>query len=42
LQVRATYLSQDGRAEQFHEQRPRGPAVGRHRTRLSNPQGKAQ
>jgi len=27
VQVRAAYLSQDGRAEEFHERRPRGPAV---------------
>jgi hypothetical protein len=33
LQVRAAYLSQDDRAEQFHEHRPRGPAVGRNRTK---------
>lgn len=31
LQVRAAYLSEDGRAEAFHEHRPRAPAVGRHR-----------
>ena len=31
LQVRAAYLSDDGRAESFHEHRPRGPAVGRNR-----------
>jgi hypothetical protein len=34
LQVRAAYLSEDGRAEAFHETRPRGPAVGRNRGRL--------
>jgi hypothetical protein len=34
LQVRAAYLSEDGRAEAFHENRPRGPAVGRNRGRL--------
>lgn len=31
LQVRAAYLSQDDRADKFHQQRPRGPAVGRNR-----------
>ena len=31
LQVRAAYLSQDGRAGKHHEQRPRGPAAGRNR-----------
>lgn len=31
LQVRAAYLSEDGRAEAFHQRRPRGPAVGRNR-----------
>jgi hypothetical protein len=31
LQVRAAYLSQDDRAEAFHEKRPRGPAVGGNR-----------
>jgi hypothetical protein len=31
LQVRAAYLSEDDRAETFHEQRPRGPAIGRNR-----------
>lgn len=34
LQVRAAYLSEDGRAEAFHQRRPRGPAVGRNRARL--------
>jgi hypothetical protein len=34
LQVRAAYLSQDGRDEDFHERRPRGPAVGRNRAAL--------
>lgn len=29
LQVRAAYLSQDDRAEAFHQRRPRGPAVRR-------------
>jgi hypothetical protein len=33
LQVRAAYLSEDGRAEEFHDYRPRGRAVGRHRLR---------
>lgn len=31
LQVRAAYLSEDERADQFHDRRPRGPAVGRNR-----------
>ena len=39
LQVRAAYLSQDGRAEEFHERRPRGPAVGRNRAKLLQPTG---
>ena len=34
LQVRAAYLSQDDRAEEFHKNRPRGPAVGRNRAKL--------
>jgi hypothetical protein len=34
LQVRAAYLSDDGRAEEFHDRRPRGPAVGRNRQKL--------
>jgi hypothetical protein len=34
LQVRAAYLSQDDRAEAFHKNRPRGPAVGRNRAKL--------
>jgi hypothetical protein len=33
LQVRAAYLSEDGRAEDFHARRPRGRAVGQHRLR---------
>lgn len=33
LQVRAAYLSEDDRAEKFHEQRPRGPAAGRNRAK---------
>jgi len=34
LQVRAAYLSQDDRAEEFHLNRPRGPAAGRNRAKL--------
>ena len=34
LQSRAAYLSDDGRAEDFHARRPRGPAVGQNRRRL--------
>jgi hypothetical protein len=33
LQVRAAYLSEDDRAERFHEHRPAGRAVGRNRLR---------
>jgi len=33
LQVRAAYLSDDGRGEAFHRRRPRGRAVGRGRLR---------
>lgn len=33
LQVRAAYLSDDGRGEEFHHHRPRGHAVGRNRLR---------
>jgi hypothetical protein len=33
LEVRAAYLSEDGRAEAFHDRRPRGRAVGRGRLR---------
>jgi hypothetical protein len=33
LQVRAAYLSDDGRAEAFHDHRPQGRAVGRGRLR---------
>lgn len=33
LQVRAAYLSEDGRAEDFHARRPRGRAAGRNRLR---------
>jgi hypothetical protein len=32
LQVRAAYLSEDGRAEAHHDRRPRAPAVGRNRS----------
>ena len=39
LQVRAAYLSQDGRAEAFYQQRPRGPAVGRNRAKFRQPAG---
>lgn len=39
LQVRAAYLSEDDRAEAFHERRPRGPAVGRNRTNAFQPAG---
>ena len=39
LQVRAAYLSEDDRAEAFHERRPRGPAVGRNRLHLRQPAG---
>jgi hypothetical protein len=39
LQVRAAYLSQDDRSERLYEQRPRGPAVGRHRTKAFQPAG---
>ena len=31
LQVRAAYLSEDERADEFHDRRPRAPAVGRNR-----------
>jgi hypothetical protein len=34
LQVRAAYLSDDGRDEEFHSRRPRGRAVGQGRLRL--------
>jgi len=33
LQVRAAYLSDDGRGDDFHRHRPRGRAVGQHRLR---------
>lgn len=39
LQVRAAYLSEDDRAEKFHERRPRGPAVGRNRANAFEPAG---
>jgi hypothetical protein len=39
LQVRAAYLSEDDRAEAFHEKRPRGPAVGRNRAKAFQPAG---
>jgi hypothetical protein len=39
LQVRAAYLSQDGRAESFHQRRPRASAVGRNRVKLRQPVG---
>lgn len=35
LQVRAAYLSDDGRGEEFHLHRPRGHAVGQNRLRKS-------
>ena len=35
LQVRAAYLSDDGRGEDFHQHRPRGHAVGQNRLRKS-------
>jgi hypothetical protein len=34
LQVRAAYLSEDGRAEAFHERRPRRSAVGHNRRKF--------
>jgi hypothetical protein len=34
LQSRAAYLSEDGRAESFHEHRPRGQAVGKNRLKV--------
>jgi hypothetical protein len=37
LQVRAAYLSDDGRAETFHQRRPRGAAVGRNRAKFRQP-----
>lgn len=35
LQVRAAYLSEDGRAEEFYTRRPRGPAAGRNRRKIA-------
>ncbi len=35
LQIRAAYLSEDDRAQRFHEQRPRGRAAGRNRQKLA-------
>jgi len=35
LQIRAAYLSEDDRAERFHEQRPRDRAAGRNRQSLA-------
>ena len=35
LQIRAAYLSEDDRAERFHEQRPGGRAAGRNRQKLA-------
>jgi hypothetical protein len=35
LQIRAAYLSEDDRAERFHNQRPPGRAVGRNRRKLA-------
>jgi hypothetical protein len=37
LQVRAAYLSVDGRAETFHQRRPRGAAVGLNRDKFRQP-----
>jgi len=39
LQVRAAYLSEDDRAETFHQRRPRRPAVGRNRATAFQPAG---
>jgi len=39
LQVRAAYLSEDGRAEAFHRRRPRAPAVGRNRAKFRQAAG---
>lgn len=39
LQVRAAYLSEDGRADAFHQRRPRGPAAGRNRIKPFQPAG---
>jgi hypothetical protein len=35
LQIRAAYLSDDDRSDRFHEQRPRGQAVGKNRGTLA-------
>jgi hypothetical protein len=35
LQIRAAYRGEDDRGERFHEQRPRGQAVGRNRGKLA-------
>ena len=35
LQIRAAYLSEDDRSDRFHEQRPRGQAVGKNRGKLA-------
>jgi hypothetical protein len=35
LQIHAAYLNEDDRGERFHEQRPRGRAVGRNRKKLA-------
>jgi hypothetical protein len=37
LQVRAAYLSDDDRADKFHQRRPRAPAVGRNRAKPFQP-----
>jgi hypothetical protein len=37
MQVRAAYLSQDDRAQTFHERRPRASAVGRNRATAFHP-----
>jgi hypothetical protein len=37
LQVRAAYLSEDDRANEFHDRRPRAPAVGRNRAGAFQP-----
>ncbi len=37
--LRAAYLSEDGRAESFHQRRPRAPAVGRNRAKLVQSSG---
>ena len=35
LQIRAAYLSEDDRAQRFHDGRPRARAVGRNRKKLA-------